>query len=89
MGELTPEKIRQGGGVLRKLQSVLHWGQEDDGLAMFTNGAHEEGMPERQVWLPQEDWLAMGEPREITVTIEPGDKLNIPEEYKPDEYITR
>jgi hypothetical protein len=34
------------------------------------------GDDDRSVVLPENDWRDMGEPESVTVTIEPGDRLN-------------
>jgi len=62
-----------------KSKRVLKLHSQYAGVVLFTNG--EEGMAEEhisQVRLPEQDWMDMLCPRELTVTIEPGDKLNVP-----------
>lgn len=65
------------GALTTASRRVLNLVQEDDGMMLFSN--IEEGMEqeaETQMWLPSPDWSDMGEPQQITVTIELGDKLN-------------
>ncbi len=42
----------------------------------FSREPDEPGDIPAIVWLPRTDWLDMGEPQAVTVTIEPGDLLN-------------
>jgi hypothetical protein len=60
-------------------QRVLSWaGQDSTGVA-FNNEDEDTGPGDvTYINVPERDWMDMGEPREITVTIEPGDMLNNP-----------
>lgn len=69
--------------MMAKTSRILHWVQEDGELVLFANGANEDKMPETQLWLPSSDWIEMGEPRELTVTIHPGDQLNLQGDRRP------
>ena len=44
--------------------------------AVFQTKREFGGLAASQVDFPHEDWEALGEPEQITVTIEPGDRLN-------------
>jgi hypothetical protein len=58
--------------LLVKSQRVMDFHSEFAGCVLFTQGEDSEA----QVRLSQEDWAALGNARQITITIEPGDKLN-------------
>jgi hypothetical protein len=49
---------------------VLDLGDQIDDLVSFV--ADEE----YELWMPVTDWVDLGEPRQVTVTIRPGDTLN-------------
>lgn len=69
--------------TMTRTVSVMHLESiADDVLhglfAEFSNRASgdDPSMPDRTLDLPVADWHDLGEPDTITVTIEPGDKLN-------------
>jgi hypothetical protein len=65
--------------VVRKSRTILTMetaplGVPDDG-PVFTSGS-EAGVRSTRMKLDQNLWLDMGQPKEITITIRPGDRLN-------------
>ncbi len=64
--------------MLMKAQSVLKI-EEPRGAgapAWFSVRDEDTGLPIRTVILDPQDFEDLGEPKQITVTIEPGDKIN-------------
>jgi hypothetical protein len=64
--------------MMTKTMKVLHLvdAKLDEDLAVFSREPDEPGDIPAVVELPVADWLDMGEPDVITVTVEPGDLLN-------------
>ena len=64
--------------VLTKTQSVLDYDQEGFGQVRFVSpdDKDEFDQPRKDFWFAHETYADLGEPDTITVTIEPGDKLN-------------
>jgi hypothetical protein len=64
---------------LTKTRSILHATTRSDGYLTFERILDEVDAPQRSIRIDEDDWYAMGEPGVVTVTIEPGDLLNIEE----------
>jgi len=66
--------------ICTKTRSVLHrvdlHGAEGVGLVTFERILDEQDEPQRRVRIDVAAWHDLGEPDVITVTIEPGDRLN-------------
>ena len=60
---------------LVKQQVILHHVVTNDRKAMFSEHLDEPGV-QRRFSLAAGDWTALGGPEVITVTVEPGDRLN-------------
>lgn len=59
-------------GILIKKETIFEVTMESDEMAYFTTDEEEP----RVITMSQQDWNDFGQPDQITVTIEPGDKLN-------------
>lgn len=71
-------------GVLSKTKSVIPLRRlhskvgANGGRVYFTQDVDDIDTDDRRsVFIPAELWVDLGEPTEITVTIEPGDQLNV------------
>lgn len=70
--------------TLEKSVRVLSWAQEDDGVVWFNDYDEDHPRDEFQVQMPAAVWTDFGEPCQITLTIEPGDRLNVGMAQQPD-----
>jgi hypothetical protein len=59
----------------RKAPPLQSWFGTDD-RQVFTSEADERIVPQVSLLLDSREWVALGEPDQITVTIRPGDRLN-------------
>ena len=64
--------------TLRKTEHVLGHveGSPLEGYVYFSRQPDEAGDLPLDVHLPREDWDDMGRPEVVTVTVQPGDRLN-------------
>lgn len=62
--------------VLLKTTTVLKLKNQGDSNVSFHQEKDEGDVRYRHLWMRRDIWEDLGEPQEITVTIEPGDKLN-------------
>jgi hypothetical protein len=77
-------------GLLIKTRSIMRYGQKfnnQDGtyVAFYSYLDESRLVIDRRCIISLRDWVAMGEPREITMTVEPGDTITpdrTPEEVK-------
>lgn len=60
--------------MLEKSRSVLYKRYLASKFVVFSDNGNDEG--DKEVIFSKMDWEDMGSPFEVTVTIEPGDKLN-------------
>lgn len=71
---------RMSGDDMATLQStkftLANWA-DDDRWAWFDDAATERTRVRRGLSLPLDTWRDMGSPDVLTVTIEPGDRLNV------------
>lgn len=64
--------------ALIRTRQILDYGMEAGGVVHFHTEPPEEGEYYRSYMLMDtDDWRDMGEPDKITITIEPGDLLNV------------
>jgi hypothetical protein len=65
-------------GDLTKTRVVLHLFGEihPAGPVIFSDAEDQDPDVTETVYLPLEVWREMGEPDSVTVTVEPGDRLN-------------
>lgn len=62
--------------MLTATTSILRKVQEDGGTVTFMTPVDTEGDRITLVILDRDVWVELGEPDEITVTTQPGDRLN-------------
>lgn len=62
--------------TLNKSVTVMHYELDVGEHAKFVSRDDDEGRIHRATIMTGADWRAMGEPDVITMTIEPGDRLN-------------
>jgi hypothetical protein len=63
--------------TLTRTETVMHrqtWMHQQNGSAYFAS--HNDDTVDRCMGISMQDWTAMGSPETLTVTIEPGDRLN-------------
>jgi hypothetical protein len=62
------------GPIVTTARRVLDLGDQVDDAVSFTSGDEDEAATE--LWIPATDWVDLGQPDQVTVTIRPGDTLN-------------
>lgn len=85
MSEIQKDRIQRDdvgdGTIMTSSCSLMEKVSEDDVKVVFRNSDWKEPVKDRGYFRRQElaveDWDAMGRPETITVTIEPGDLLNV------------
>jgi hypothetical protein len=91
--DTLPPPINENNPLI-KSQVILHRPQPHDGpqrtsifgRAIFWNFDEQERNIPHTLHMPDTDWEEMGCPETITITIEPGDKLNIEPTVAPTEF---